>query len=64
METKLLFIGGGAVLGFVAGHMFASMFDIRSKENPGVPDGRIAVVFGILGAVVGGVAEFISRNPT
>jgi hypothetical protein len=49
METKLLFIGGGAVIGAVVGHVFASMFDIRSKTDQGVPDGRVAIIFGILG---------------
>ena len=60
METKLLFIGGGAVIGFVVGHIFASMFDIRSKDNTGTPDGRVAIVSGILGAVIGGVAGIYS----
>jgi len=64
MESLLLFIGGGSVFGTVVGHAFASMFDIRSKANPGVPDGRVAIVIGIIGAVMGGVAEFVYNNPT
>ena len=54
METKLLFIGGGVVIGFIVGHIFAAMFDIRTKDNPGVPDGRVAIAGGVLGAVIGG----------
>jgi len=55
MEDKLLFIGGGAVLGAVVGHIFASLFDIRSRDNPHVPDGRVAIGGAILGGILGGV---------
>ena len=58
METKLIFLIGGAVGGFVIGHIFAAMFDVRSKNNPGVPNENIAIVTGIVGAIVGGVVGF------
>ena len=58
METKLLLIIGGAIGGFVIGHIFAAMFDVRSKNNPGVPNENIAIATGILGAIAGGVVAF------
>ncbi|NNE84454.1 MAG: hypothetical protein HKN28_10845 [Alphaproteobacteria bacterium] len=58
MEDRLLFIGGGAVLGAVVGHVFASLFDIRSRDDPQVPDGRVAVGGAILGAIIGGAVTF------
>ena len=58
METKILLIIGGAIGGFVIGHIFAVMFDVRSKANPGVPNENIAFGTGILGAIVGGVIAF------
>ena len=58
METKLILLIGGAIGGFVIGHIFAAMFDVRSKENPGVPNENIAIICGILGAIAGGVVGF------
>lgn len=58
METKLLLLIGGAIGGFVIGHIFAAMFDVRSKANPGVPNENIAIGTGILGAILGGLAGF------
>jgi len=60
MQTTILFLVGGAVIGFVLGHVFAAMFDIRSKENPGVPNENVAIITGILGAVVGGAIGIYS----
>ena len=55
METKILLLIGGAIVGFVLGHIFAAMFDIRSKDNPGVPSEKFSIGGGILGAIAGGV---------
>ncbi len=60
MQTTILFLVGGAVIGFVLGHVFAAMFDIRSKDNPGVPNENVAIVAGILGAVIGGAIGIYS----
>ena len=58
MEDKLLYIGGGAILGAVVGYVFASLFDIRSRDNPQIPDGRVAIIGAILGAIIGGAVTF------
>ncbi len=60
MQTTILFLVGGAVVGFVLGHVFAAMFDIRSKDNPGVPNETVATPAGILGAVIGGAIGIYS----
>ncbi len=60
MQTTILFLVGGAVVGFVLGHVFAAMFDIRSKDNPGVPNEYVAIFAGILGAVIGGAIGIYS----
>ena len=54
MELKFLLIGGGAIVGYMAGHSFAALFDIRSRDHPDVPHGMAGIIGGILGAIAGG----------
>ena len=55
MEWKLLFIAGGALAGFLIGHIFAAFFDIRSPYDPNVPNQAVTFGGGIVGAIAGGV---------
>ena len=55
METKLIFLISGAIAGFLVGHVFAAMFDVRSKTNPNVPSEKFAIGGAVLGAIMGGV---------
>ncbi len=58
METKILLLIGGALGGFALGHIFAAMFDVRSKNNPSVPSEKLSIGGAIIGAIAGGVVGF------
>ena len=55
MEWKLLIIAGGALAGFLVGHIFAAFFDIRSSYDPNVPNQAVTFGGAIVGAIAGGV---------
>jgi hypothetical protein len=54
-EANIIGLLVGGIGGLVLGHILSTVFDIRNRDEPNVPNVKVAIVAGVLGAVIGGI---------